>query len=108
MRPKSMMNMKRLQEHNTINDQQESKTQNLQINKNPRENVRTARGGRPTTTGGKKYWKVNSIDDYGWSNNNVFANILRNPTSKKMNKNQHIKEIKWNQRFAIPISTYNY
>ena len=102
-----MINMKRQQGvPHTINDIAYKQEDNPKDEYNVIENPRTSRGVRPKT-GEKKYWKVNSINEYGWSNNNVFANILRNHSNKKIDKYNQIKEKKWNQRFAIPISTYN-
>ena len=51
--------------------------------------------------------KANSIDDYGWSNNNVFSSFLRHPNNKKMSKYYTSKETNWIDRFAIPFSEFN-
>jgi hypothetical protein len=54
----------------------------------------------------KNFNKI-KIDEYGESNNNIFAGFLRDPKKAKQIKVFKKKENRWNQRFAIPISTYN-
>jgi hypothetical protein len=57
-----------------------------------------------------KHWQARQPTDYGQTNNNALAGVLReSKTSKKLMKSyrRKKKEKKWNDRFAVPISTYN-
>lgn len=55
-----------------------------------------------------KSWKESQPTDYGQTNNNALAGVLRgSKTDKKLMKSYRRKEKKWNDRFAVPISTYN-
>ena len=72
-----------------------------------REKSKTSRGETRLATATTKNWNGGKIDEYGPSNNHVFGEILRNPKKKKVHKTMKKKENKWNQRFAVPISTYN-
>lgn len=54
-----------------------------------------------------KNWKISTPGEYGLSSNGVFSTFLRHPDPSGQEKNVKKKENRWNQRFAIPVSTYN-
>jgi len=51
--------------------------------------------------------KLDKVDEYGDSNNNIFSGMLRDSKTGKKNKCLKKKEHRWNARFALPVSTYN-
>lgn len=72
-----------------------------------KERSKTSREKLRSSTKGKTLFKNNQIDEYGWTNNEVFAGYLRAESANKNDKISMKKELRWNQRFAMPISTYN-
>lgn len=71
-----------------------------------KERAKTTREKTIKTPSGKPI-NSNQVDEYGWTNNEVFLNFLRTSELPKKDKTIKKKELRWNQRFAVPISTYN-
>mmetsp|Transcript_22506 Transcript_22506/g.22312 ORF Transcript_22506/g.22312 Transcript_22506/m.22312 type:complete len:172 (-) Transcript_22506:8-523(-) len=74
-----------------------------------KERAATSRGKKRDFSKTTQFNKHPKPADYGLSNNVVFSGFLRTQkidhkkTMQKINK----KEKKWDERFAVPVSTYN-
>jgi hypothetical protein len=84
------------------------KERNKQLNKRLSQERANIIRETPIEAGKIKSWQAQKITGYGHSKNNVFAGVLRgSKTDKGLYKKFKRKEKNWNDRFAIPISTYN-